>query len=149
MIYLVLYSPSSVQRIIDFIKTVYAFEKSIPVIIKPIGAAAQIGIPEAYKYAYRIGKPLIILSELTDLIEIIKVNELYYVSSRGRKISIQELVDKNNIAIIILGGENEPSKKELEKTHIVFFENIPTELPPSPLAALILYNMSSNHKHTM
>ena len=139
MRYVVLYSPSSVQRIMDFIKTAYAFENVVPVILKPIGAAAQIGIPEAYKYSYRLGKSFIVLSEINDLFEVLKVSKSYYISPRGEKKTVKELIGEDNIALIVSGGEGEPSKRELEKTTIVSFEEIPDDLPPSPYIALLLY----------
>ncbi len=139
MIYAVLYGPTSVQRIMDFIKTVYAFEDTIPVIVKPIGAAAQIGVPEAYKFAYRIGKSLLILPELTDLHEIVGVEKIYYIDKRGEKVSIKDLVMDDRLAIVLNGGEGEPSKKELSSTNIVSIEEIPYELPASPMISIILY----------
>ncbi|MET1160228.1 MAG: RecB-family nuclease, partial [Thermoprotei archaeon] len=95
MIYVALYGATSVQRVMDFIKTVYAFPNSIPVVIKPIGAAAQIGIPEAYRYAYRSGKSLIVLPEVADLLTILNVSRIYYISSSGNEIEPRELGTDN------------------------------------------------------
>ncbi len=145
MKYLVLYGPTSVQRIIDFIKTVYAFKNAIPVIIKPIGAAAQIGVPEAYRYSYKIGKPMIILSELNDLCDVLKVGKSYYISPRGEKKHVKELAEKDNIAVIVPGGENEPSKKELEKIEVIALDEIPSDLPPVSFIALLLYLLKNIH----
>ncbi|MEM1742129.1 MAG: RecB-family nuclease, partial [Desulfurococcaceae archaeon] len=64
--YIALYNTSSIQRLVDFVKIVCSFRETIPVIIKPIGAAAQIGVPEAYKIIHRANRPLIVLSEITD-----------------------------------------------------------------------------------
>ncbi|MEM1832411.1 MAG: RecB-family nuclease, partial [Desulfurococcaceae archaeon] len=66
-LYLALYSPSSVQRLLDFLKTVYAVNNVVPVVIKPFGAAAQVGVPEAHRISYKLSKPLIILPEIMDL----------------------------------------------------------------------------------
>jgi len=139
--YAVLYSPSSVQRIMDFIKTAYAFRDAIPVVVKPIGAGAQIGVPEAYKYSYRVGKPLIILPELTDLFSILHVSEAYYITSRGVEVSVRDLSGKNNVAFIVSSGEGEPSKKELEGVKSVAVRELPVDLPPASLLAVLLYTL--------
>ena len=136
-----LYSVSSVQRLLDFIKTVYAFNDATPVIIKPIGAAAQIGVPEAHKLAYKLGKPLIVLPEIQDLIEIVKVEKLYLLTPRGRSIDIEELsnVSESSIAIVVNGGDTDFTRQELQYGEGVWIKDIPTNLPPQSIAALLLY----------
>ncbi|OYT37690.1 MAG: recombinase RecB [Desulfurococcales archaeon ex4484_58] len=139
MRYAILYAPSSVQKVLDFIKTIYVFEDFIPVIVKPIGAGAQIGVPEAYKYAYRIGKPLIILPGLTDLRETLHIINGYYLAPHGEEIEIDEIIKKDHYALIFTSEGNEPSKKELTGIRIVKVKGIPPELPTPSLAAILLY----------
>jgi SpoU rRNA methylase family enzyme len=144
-VFIALYSPTSVQRIIDFQKTVYAFPGSIPVIIKPVGAAAQIGVPEAHRIAYKRNKPLIILPEISDLRDVLGVGKIYYVSSIGEEIDVNEIAG-DEVALVISGGEHEPGKKELKDVKIVKFKNIPSSLPAIALTAILLYLTS---RHTM
>lgn len=137
-IYITLYAPSSVQRILDFVKTIYSYENAIPVIVKPIGAAAQIGVPEAYKHSYKVGKPLIILPELQDLFNVLGLKNLYYISPVGERISTESLRGEN-IGIIVNGGGQEPSKKELEGIKIINIAEIPDNMPSISMIAIILY----------
>lgn len=141
MRFIILYAPSSVQRIIDFVRTVFLFKDWQPVIIKPIGAAAQIGVPEAYKIAYKQNKSLIILPEIKDIVDVLGISEIYYVDGQGEEIEISDL-KKDDIAIIINGGDQEPSKKELMRTNIVKIKNVDHALPPVGLTAIILYLLS-------
>ncbi len=137
-----LYSVSSVQRLLDFIKTVYAFNHATPVIIKPIGAAAQIGVPEAHKLAYKLGKPLIVLPEIQDLIEIVKVEELYLLTPKGRSIDIEEfssVSEGSSIAVVVNGGDTDFTRQELQYGEGVWIKDIPINLPPQSIAALLLY----------
>ena len=142
--FIALYSPTSVQRILDFQKTVYAFPDTIPIIIKPIGAAAQIGVPEAYRIAYKLNKSLIILPEISDLRNILGIDKIYYISDKGMETDIRDLPD-NNIALVISGGEYEPSKKELEIVNIIKFRGIPSDLPAIALIGIVLYLLKSIH----
>lgn len=141
MRFVALYAPSSVQRIIDFVKTVFLFHDYQPIIIKPVGAAAQIGVPEAYKIAYRQKKSLIVLPEINDIIEVLGINEVYYLDERGEEIEINNL-KKSSVALVINGGDQEPSKKELLNTRIVRVKGVDSSLPPVGLTAIILYLLS-------
>ncbi len=137
--YIVLYAPTSVQRLLDFQKTVYCFNKHVPVIIKPVGAAAQIGVPEAHKLAYKMNKPLIILPEINDLFNVLNVSKVYYLSRNGRETSIEDIGIDDKTAIVIVGGEQEPGKKELEGVDIIRIKEIPGELPPIALISILLF----------
>lgn len=140
-IYLVLYAPTSVQRIIDFLKTVYAWNNALPVIIKPIGAAAQIGVPEAHRLAYKAGKPLIVLPEINDLKEVLGLENIYYITDYGETRKINDIIIEKT-AFIISGGDHEPSKKELIDIETIKLEEIPSNVPATALAALILFILS-------
>ncbi len=140
-IYLVLYAPTSVQRIIDFLKTVYTWNNAVPVIIKPIGAAAQIGVPEAHRLAYKAGKPLIVLPEINDLREVLGLKNVYYITDYGETRKITDIIIEKT-AFIINGGDQEPSKKELIDIEIIKLEEIPSNVPAIALATLILFILS-------
>ncbi len=137
-IYLVLYAPASVQRIIDFLKTIYAWNNAVPVIIKPIGAAAQIGVPEAHRLAYKAGKPLIVLPEINDLRDVLGLKNIYYITDYGETRKITSITTEKT-AFIISGGDQEPSKKELIDIETIKLEEIPSNVPATALAALILF----------
>lgn len=149
-LYVVLYSPSSVQKLLDFLKTVYAVNHAIPVIVKPFGAAAQIGIPEAHKVAYRLGKPLIVLPELSDLNHVLKCEALYYLTEDGKEIEFSQLVNETlskRVALVMGSGDREPSSKELERFSIVWLKEVPAGLPCTALTGIITYEISKYLKH--
>ncbi len=139
--YIGLYGSSSVQRIMDFVKTVYNFGEATPVIIKPIGAAAQIGVPEAYKLSYKLGKPLIVLPSINDLVEIFKPSKTYYITGKGVPIDPAEL--STDTAIVLPGGEMEPSRDEIVDVEKASIIGVPPGLPGSVLAGIILYRRCS------
>ncbi len=143
-LFVILYNVSSVHKVVEFVKTAYAFDNIIPVIIKPIGAAAQIGIPEVNKLSYKLNKPLIILPELKDVIDVLGVKDNYMITSRGNEISIDEIFDVNgDVAITINGGDTDFTKQELEYGKAVTFKEIPLGLPSTALLAIILYKLKT------
>ncbi|MEM0355570.1 MAG: RecB-family nuclease [Desulfurococcaceae archaeon] len=136
--YIALYSPSSVNMVVDFVKTIYVFPNAIPVVINPIGAAAQFGVPEAYKLSYKIGKPLVILPSIEDLREVLGINRIFYYSETGSTISLEEFRSIDNYSIVF-GAELSLGKKELLNVEPIRVNGIPPDLPTVPLVTLILY----------
>lgn len=149
-IYLAIYSPSSVQKVVDFVKTVFASGIYVPVLIKPIGAAAQIGVPEAFKIAYKMGKPLVVLPEITDIVGVLRVDKLYYLDEAGEEVLLRAIATETNrdVAIVVPSGEQEPSRKELEKTSVVWPREIPRGLPAVAVSAILIYELLKSHQVT-
>lgn len=151
-LYLALYSPSSVQRLLDFLKSVYVVNNTIPVVIKPFGAAAQVGIPEAHRISYKLSKPLIVLPEIVDLKKLLSCEAVYYVSEEGEEVDIPVFFSEaaqRKTAVIISSGEQEPSKKELEDVKTIWPRNIPRGMPSIAIAGIILYEVAKirNNNH--
>ncbi len=141
-LYIAIYAVSGVQRLLDFTKTVYLTHRdAVPIIIKPIGAAAQIGVPDAYKYSYRIRRPLIVLPELTDIKETLGIENIYIIYGIGEPSPLEKLC-ADNVAII-LPGDMEYSKKDLELGKTIKPLEISLEMPPAVIAYAILSRCSS------
>lgn len=139
--YIVLYSPTGIHKVVEFLKTMYLYESFTPVIVKPIGAAAQIGIPEAHKIAFKTGKPLIVLPELSDVSKVLGANPVYYLSEDGEEKDFEEVFAANTSAAAVLNaGDVEPSKRELEGVKMVWIKKFPRGLPSSALSGIIVYN---------
>ncbi|MEM4541799.1 MAG: RecB-family nuclease [Desulfurococcaceae archaeon] len=142
-LHLVLYAPSSVQKLLDFLKTVYTGNFT-PVIVKPMGAAAQVGIPEAHKISYKLNKPLIVLPEISDLVNVLGCDCIYYISDEGEEIDPVDLVSGGScgkIAIMLSSGELEPSRRELEKAKIAWIKGVPRGMPSVAIAGIIVYEL--------
>jgi len=138
--YIALYAPSSVQKLLEFVKTVYTVPELIPVIIKPYGAAAQVGVPEAYKISYKLGKPLVILPEIRDLVDVLACNHIYYFDESGALIDLFSIILNNEKkAIVISSGEHEPSPREIGNASIVWPSNIPRGMPSLAIIGILVY----------
>lgn len=146
-IYLALYSPSSVQKVVDFVKLAYSVEGVTPVILRPMGAGAQIGVPEAYKISYKLGRPLVILPEVKDLFEVLGVRELFYIDEGGDEVPPEVLrgaAASGACAIMFSSGEMEPSKKELEGARAIWIRGVPRGFPPIAQAAVVIYELQKS-----
>ncbi|ADV65552.1 RecB-family nuclease [Desulfurococcus mucosus] len=138
--YIALYSPSSIQKLMDFVKTVYVLDGLVPVVIKPIGAAAQIGVPEAHKVAIKQGKPLIVLPEVSDLRSVLGCERVFYIDESGVEAQLPEIVNTGGRVAILLGsGDQEPSRREVEGLEAVWPSNVPRGLPVTALTGVLVY----------
>jgi len=141
-LYIALYAPSSVQKLLEFLKTIYAVPGLIPVIIKPYGAAAQVGVPEAYKISYKLSKPLVILPEIRDLIDVLACNYVYYFDESGILTSLDSIISSSEKkAVIISSGEQEPSPKEISNINVVWPSEIPRGVPSLAIAGILVYEL--------
>lgn len=148
-VYIVLYAPSSVQKLLDFLKAVYTSSGIVPVVVKPYGAAAQVGVPEAHRISYKMNKPLIVLPELSDLKNILGCNPLYYVSEEGEEIELASFLNEvmyGKPAIIISSGEQEPGRKELEGIKVTWIKDIPPGMPSTAITGILVYEITKLFK---
>jgi len=142
--YAVIYSVSSVQRLLDFVKTVYAFDNATPVIVKPIGGAAQAGLPEAYRLSYKRGKPLLLFPELTDLYNVLGVEKAFFLTPNGSEVSVDELEFSGRVAYVVHGSDSVFTRGELQYGEAVWVKGVPRELPSHILIPIILYSLSTS-----
>ena len=148
--YIALYSPSSVQKLLDFVKTTYTVDNVIPVIIRPFGAAAQVGVPEAYKVAYKLSKPLLIFPELADLKNVLKCDVLYYLSEDGERCDFSQLISSahhKRVVLAISSGDQEPASRELEGFNMVWLKDVPPGLPSTAITGIIVYEVAKYLKN--
>jgi len=105
---LIVHNVGSAQRLVDLVKAAYSINKvSLVIITRPYGAAAQSGIPDANRIAFRRGKGFIVLPELRDAIELIKPNLVYTVSwDYGERVVPSKLNVVDGTAVVV--GATEP-----------------------------------------
>ncbi|WP_440060116.1 RecB-family nuclease [Thermogladius sp. 4427co] len=143
VIYIGLYGPTSVQKLLDFTRIVYSIPSLAPVVIKPVGAAAQIGVPDAFKLSLKLGRPFIVVPELGDALELLKPLEAYYYSEEGEELDESSLGEKasGNLLFVFPSGENEPGKKELTGFKLFKLKRIPPGMPSIGVLAIFVYKM--------
>ncbi len=107
---LVLHNVTSTQRLIDTARIAFDNDAMF-VVTKPGGTAAQAGIPEVSKLAYRMGKPFLVLPELKDAIELLSPEKVFLISNSGRKLTGDDL--KGKVMVVLPGTESGFTKFEL------------------------------------
>ena len=124
MISIALYAPSSPQRLVDCARVVFHSDiVDLLVIIKPVGMAAQVGLAEVSKLAYRLNKNLVILSQLDELKEVVDVDVVLYLvhdeNAKELRNVLREIGLDKRICIVIPAGDISIPKSEMIGGEIV------------------------------
>ncbi len=139
-IIVVAHNAGSVQRLVDVARVAYAFDTvKLLVATKPYGVAAQTGVPEVQKMAFKRGKGFMVLPSIEDAVELLGPGRVYTVSwDYGERIDPGSL-DVDDAMIVL--GLTDPglSKQETGLGTPVYPEKVSAPLGPAAELALLLY----------
>lgn len=144
----VLHNVSSVQRVVDMARLVYALDFQLLVVTKAYGGAAQSGVPEAMRLALKEGKSLIVLPDLSDAIELLNPDTIVAVTPRGSEEAISTPEDVSRLIngktlIVFSGGDPDFTATELSRANKrVYIDGVKGKLGPVAEASIILYSIS-------
>ncbi len=144
----VLHNVTSVHRVLEFVRLCISFNCSNIVITRPTGAAAQQGVPEAFKIALKEGANIILLGELKDLKEITSIDDMYLLTSEEEGEPIEDAVneivralkDGKKVSIAVQGQDLPflPREKQLG-TCVKVLEK---RAPATSLCTILLWELS-------
>ncbi|MGC9104855.1 MAG: RecB-family nuclease [Thermoprotei archaeon] len=134
---LVLHNVTSTQRLVDTARL--AFQNGVMFVVTKVGGtAAQAGIPEASKLAYRLGKPFLVLPDLKDAVELLSPSKVFLVTNNSQKrLTSEDLTDK--VMVVIPGTENGFSKFDLGLGDQVRIADVEVDQNPVVQASLLFY----------
>ncbi|MEM0027259.1 MAG: RecB-family nuclease [Ignisphaera sp.] len=137
-LYLVAYAPSSPYRLVDLAKVAYSFNFVTGfVVVRPTGLAAQSGLPEVFKLAYKYGKSLFILSQLRELRDILSLDKLIFIIQSHREApDIEQIIatESEAVAIIVQAGETPFSKEDISMGHVSRISEMNESFSPNAIA---------------
>lgn len=137
-VYLVAYAPTSPHRLVDLARTAYSINIVRGFIaVKPVGMAAQVGVPEVFRIAYRLGKNFLVLSHIGELKELLNIdNVVFIVQSSKEADDISGIVDKleNSVAVVVQAGETPFIREDLLRGYIARIQEFDDKLSPNAVA---------------
>ncbi|MCE4606347.1 MAG: RecB-family nuclease [Desulfurococcales archaeon] len=139
---LVLNNTSSPSRVMDFIKIGSSMGVKEFAYTKVYGAAAQTGIPDAFKYAYKNGLSLVVMPTLEDFVETVKPGLTILLTGTGQELS--DLLEKyqassSSIALVFDGSDAGFDPLERKFGAQAYLREVPGRLPVVAEVALSLY----------
>ncbi len=148
--FIILNNVSSPQRLLDAVRTCYSLINSdeyVLVVTRATGMAAQVGIPEASKLAYRLGRVFLALPSLKDAVEVLGLRKLYVLvpNTVGEFTDLSAVSLEDREAFAICGTDDGFSRADLGLGTPVSASFIREYLPPASSIALI-YLLSIKHQ---
>lgn len=137
-----IHNVSSVQRLLDFARLVYSLGLNTLVASKVYGAAAQSGVPEAMRLAFKLNRGLLVLSDLEDALELLKPDVTLLVSAEHAVEYIDPFnppVYSGRVLIAFNGGDPDFSAGEARFGRPVYVKGVSGRLGAIAEASLILY----------
>ncbi len=135
---------SSVQRLVDTAKLVYGLGYSTLIATRIYGAAAQSGIPEVMKLAYKQGKNFLVMASISEIPEIFPEHTLYAVSPRA-SLTLVDLTSRiqggERVIIAVNGIEQDFTSEELRNAKTVWIKGLSQRIGPIPELSIILYSL--------
>jgi SpoU rRNA methylase family enzyme len=149
--FIILHNIGSARTVDLFAKACYGLDFDNVVVTKASGSAAMAGVPEAQKLAFKQGKNLLFLADLSDAIELLKPVFLYMFAPKTHAEQIfspEEAVEKskNGKIFLIFGGT--PSgltRKELAQGLSVYLD-LPSEIGTLGVATITLFQLHKQLK---
>lgn len=134
---LVLHNVTSTQRLVDTARL--AFQNDVMfVVTKAGGTAAQAGVPEASKLAYKLGKPFLVLPDLKDAVDLLSPDKVFLVTNSSQKKLLEEDL-KGKAMVVVSGAENGFSKFDLSLGESVRLSDVDVDQNPVVQASLLFY----------
>ena len=129
----------------------YSFGVKYFIATKVYGAAATSGIPEVTRYALKLGKNFLVLSEVRDAIELVNPDKVVVLSKDyGVEVNLSEYIRNlvGKTMIVFSGLDVSPGKDIVGLGEAVYLAGFEQKLPPTAEAAIILYHIKILHSST-
>ncbi|MHA1269734.1 MAG: RecB-family nuclease [Candidatus Helarchaeota archaeon] len=143
-LFILFHNINSVSLVIEFTRIFIGFDLKNLIISKAEGSAAMSGVPEAHKAIYKNGKNLLYLSDISNVIDVIKPDAIYLITSKrytSNEIKYIDIINqlKSNKKIIIGFSGQRPgfSKQEMDLGTVVSL-NILADIGPLGSLAIVL-----------
>lgn len=144
----VLHDVSSVQRLVDMARLVYGLGLRYFVATRVYGAAAQTGVSEVMKLAFRMGRSFLVFNGVEDAVELFSPG-LVLVFSReyGEEAGLEDLVGlilgAEKPMLVFGGSETSITKSVAGLGRPVYLRGVEGQLGPVAEAAIVLYGLVS------
>ncbi len=148
-VFVVLHNVHSVSKVVDTAQVVYGLGFPNFIISKPEGTAAQSGVPDANKLAYKLKANFMVLPDLPDVLELLEVSRPVLVVSpmlTKTRIALDELADRvasgERVVIVLSGSNSSFSRKEMDLGECVSLDTRIDIGPPGTIS-IILHHLKS------
>jgi SpoU rRNA methylase family enzyme len=144
-VYVVLHNVHSTSKTVETAQVVYGLGFQNYVVSKAEGSAAQSGVPDANRLAVKMKRNFIVLPNLPDVLEILKIDHPLMVASpklTKERLDFSEITalleSGKRVALILSGSTSSFSRREMD-LGISKSLHAEVDIGPAGTAAIILY----------
>ncbi|OYT60470.1 MAG: exonuclease [Desulfurococcales archaeon ex4484_217_1] len=149
MLAIMVHNISSAQRLIEIAKLIFNYTTQLEVqtliLSKVTGSAAQSGIPEVSKLAYKHNRSVLIVNEIKEAVELIKPEKVFIVTTAVKStVKIDEvasLAKRSRILLIFPGTEEAFPKHDLTLGIPFNIEGISEKIGVVPYISITLHEI--------
>jgi len=141
-----IHNVGSVQRLVDMARLVYSLDLELLVASKVYGAAAQSGVPEVMRLAFKANRGFLVLPDIGDAVELLKPDVTLVVSLDYAEDFIDPFnppVYSGRLLVVFNGGEPDFSASEARVGKPVYIRGVSRRLGAVAEASIILYSLLS------
>jgi len=143
-VYAAITGASSPQRVVDTVKSVIAAgwdEIKGFVVAKATGLAAQAGVPEATRLAYRAGIPLIFMPTLKDAVEVLAPDHVLLITQweNAEPLRRESFSEDSTVLIVVSGLDEDFPRQDLGLGKPYRIPGFRGRLGPAAEMALAIY----------
>ncbi len=142
-----IHNVTSPQRLIDAAKVVFGLGNANVIVASRVtGMAAQTGIPEVMRYAYKLKKSFLVFPALQDVIDLLKPDEVLLLVPEGfpeaenleSKVT-QSRIQNKRVLLVISGSDDGFTRADLGLGNTVYLPGVKEFLPLVALVAISLW----------
>ncbi len=148
-VFVVLHNVHAVSKVIDTAQAVYGLGFPNFIVSKPEGTAAQTGVPDANKLAFKMKSNFMVFPDLPDVIELFNVERpLLVVSPKLTKtrIAFDQIIERAAsgapLMIVVSGSTSSFSRKEMDFGECVALDS-KVDIGPAATASIILHALKN------
>jgi len=138
-----IHNVASPQRLIDLAKVVFSLgDMNVLVTSRVTGMAAQTGVPEVMRYAYKLRKSFLVFPSLQDAIDLLKPDEVLLLVPEGfpeAESLISKVTQDKRLLLVISGSEDGFTRADLGLGDAVYLPGVKEFLPSAALVAIALW----------
>ena len=143
-----IYNVSSPQRLVDVARLVYGSNVvDMLVVVKPTGMAAQVGLPEVSKLAYRKSKKLLVLTSVQELQEVLSGRRLVFIVHGVSGVGYLEDAElRGDEVFVVHGGDGTFTRSELALGEAFTLRGFEELQNPVADVAITLYHLTTRSR---
>ncbi len=138
----VIHNVSSIQRLVDSVRAAYALGVDGVIVTKAYGAAAQHGLAEVGRIAFKEGKTIAVLPDLKDILDLVKPDHFLVVTAEHASQEIDPSSPPRLDGVVVVafnGGEPDFAAHEAKLGTPIYIRGLKRRVGVVAEIGLVLY----------